>query len=219
MPAFVFMSAAAVSPLVVRRRILDLGCGSGRTLAKFGWLVGADEQVVGVDIRSESLRIARQDYPQRCFLSARGENLPFPDASFETVLCHVALPYMDISKALSEIERVLVPGGTLRLALHDWHFAMAELRRAWPHPNRTLFRTYVLTNGLLFHFTGKSSLTYFKHRVESFQTEHGMRRALERSGFTSLSFRRENTKFLVDACKPAPSNASSWHPVATVSVA
>jgi ubiquinone/menaquinone biosynthesis C-methylase UbiE len=213
------MSAAAVSPLVVRRRILDLGCGSGRTLAKFGWLVSADEQVVGVDILTESLRIAHQSYPQRCFLSARGENLPFPNASFENVLCHIALPYMDISKALSEIERVLVPGGTLRLALHDWHFAMAELRRALPHPNRTLFRIYVLANGLLFHFTGKSSLTYFMSRVESFQTECGMRKALERSGFTNLSFRRENTKFLVDACKPAPSNASSWHSLAAVSVA
>lgn len=213
------MSAAVVSPLVIRRRILDLGCGAGRTLSKFGWILDADEDVVGVDIQTEPLRVAHQDYPQRCFLSARGECLPFPDASFETVLCHIALPYMDIPKALSEIERVLVPGGTLRLALHDWHFAMSELRRAWPHPNRTLFRIYVLANGVLFHFTGKSPLLYFNHRVESFQTERGMRSALEHSGFTNLSFRRENTKFLVDARKPSCSDSPLSVSVASLSVA
>lgn len=114
---------------------------------------------------------------------------------------------MDIPTALAEVARVLVPGGMLELAVHHWRFAIAELRRAWPHPQRMAFRAYVLANGTVFHFTGKTCLHFPHHRIESFQTERGMRRALERSGFTDPVFRRQDAKFLVHARKSPSSNA------------
>lgn len=202
--------STAVSPGVVRRRILDLGCGSGQTLSKFGWRLVAGDEVVGVDIQLPALHTAHLQYPERSFLTARAELLPFRSASFEAILCHIALPYMDIPAALTEMARVLVPGGSLQLAVHDWRFAIAELRRAWPHPQRIAFRAYVLANGTVFHFTGKTSLPYLHHRIESFQTERGMRRALERSGFTNLTFTRRDFKFLIDARKaPASPNIAT----------
>ena len=100
--------STAVSPGVVRRRILDLGCGSGQTLSKFGWRLVAGDEVVGVDIQLPALHTAHLQYPERSFLTARAELLPFRSASFEAILCHIALPYMDIPAALTEMARVLV---------------------------------------------------------------------------------------------------------------
>jgi ubiquinone/menaquinone biosynthesis C-methylase UbiE len=116
--------------------------------------------------------------------------LPFKDKSFDRVISAVALPYMKIQETLAEIHRVLVPGGGLSLSLHLPRFTMAELlHNAIPKPIPTLFRLYVMANGLLFHCTGRT-IGFLRGRIESFQTERGMRVALTRAGFFELSFSR-----------------------------
>lgn len=194
------MSALALHPLKPPRRILDLGCGGGKTIAKLGWNVETNDLVVGVDVRQLALASAQKEYPQRSFLSARGESLPFQAETFDVVLCNVALPYMDIPKALREVFRVLIPGGRFHLKVHPFDFALSELRGALPHPLRTLFRTYVLANGAVFHFTGRTPIGFFG-RVESFQTERGMKRALERAGFDDIAMTNPGGTMLVRAGK------------------
>ncbi len=67
---------------------------------------------------------------------------------------------------------------------------MAELlHNALPNPIPTLFRLYVMANGLFFHCTGRT-VAFLHGRTESFQTERGMRIALERAGYTNSSLRR-----------------------------
>ena len=44
-----------------------------------------------------------------------GETLPFPDASFERVVCRQGIQFMDDQRAVSEMLRVLVPGGRVVL--------------------------------------------------------------------------------------------------------
>jgi hypothetical protein len=112
---------------------------------------------------------------------------------------------MNIQRSLSEICRTLVPGGRLSLSLHLPGFTMAEfLHNAFPKPIPTLFRLYVMANGVLFHWTGKTA-GFFRGRTESFQTERGMRIALDRAGFTNPSFRRApgptGETFVVEATK------------------
>ena len=112
---------------------------------------------------------------------------------------------MSIQKTLAEIHRILVPGGGLSLSLHLPSFTIAELlRNAIPKPVPTLFRLYVVANGLLFHCTGWT-VGFLKGRTESFQTERGMRVALNRAGFVNLSFRRATgpvgETFIVEARK------------------
>ena len=118
--------------------VLDLGCGVG------GYdmlLVEAHraERVVGVDIDAASLELARQ----RSASSVLGERLefrhvstsflPFEDASFDIVFSKdtiVDLP--DKRTALSELYRVLVPGGAI--VLSDWFRAegpMTPEMREW----------------------------------------------------------------------------------------
>jgi ubiquinone/menaquinone biosynthesis C-methylase UbiE len=169
-------------------RVLDLGCGSAQDLASWG--VTASDEVTGLDIDDNRLIAARVRFPNRTFLRGSGECLPFEDESFDRAISAVALPYMNIQKTLAEIHRVLVPGGRLSLSLHPPSFTIAELlHNAIPKPVPTLFRLYVLANGLLFHCTGRS-VGFVKGRTESFQTERGMRIALNRAGFVDLLLSR-----------------------------
>ena len=169
-------------------RVLDLGCGSGENLAS--WSVSPSDAVTGLDIDDSRLAIAKVQFPNRTYLQGAGECLPFEDESFDRVVSAVALPYMNIQETLAEIHRILVPGGGLSLSLHLPSFTLAELlHNAIPRPVPTLFRLYVMANGLLFHCTGKT-VGFLKGRTESFQTERGMRVALIRAGFFNLSFSR-----------------------------
>ncbi len=184
-------------------RILDLGCGSGLDLASWG--VTAMDEVAGVDIDDERLATARQRFPNRTYVHGAGEKIPFDDERFDRVISAVALPYMNIQKALAEIRRVLVPGGSLSLSLHSPSFTMSELREhALPRPLPTIFRLYVMANGVWFHFSGKT-LRFVNRRTESFQTERGMRIALNHAGFVDPSFKRMpgpgGEIFIVDARK------------------
>lgn len=167
-------------------RVLDLGCGSGQDLASWG--ITKADQVMGLDIDGSALLIAKTRFPNRLYTQGVGEHLPFKDGSFDRIVSAVALPYMKIPQTLAEIYRVLVPGGHLSLSLHLPSFTISELiHNAIPKPVPTVFRLYVLANGLFFHITGRT-LGFLNGRTESFQTERGMRIALK--GFANFSFHR-----------------------------
>jgi ubiquinone/menaquinone biosynthesis C-methylase UbiE len=99
-------------------RLLDVGCGTGaasRAAAEIG------ASVVGVDLSpkmiSEAVSLAgpRENLT---FEVADVEHLPFRDGRFTAVLCSNAFHhYPDPSRAVSEMVRVLAPGG--RLAVGD----------------------------------------------------------------------------------------------------
>src|SRR5262249_2538554 len=118
----------------------------------------------------------------------------------------VAIPYMNIPRALAEIHRILVPGGRLSLSLHHSSITLSELlHHALPKPIPTIYRLYVAANGLFFHCTGKT-VGFVNQRTESFQTRRGMSMALRSAGFVNPSFRKfsgvAGMRFFVDARKP-----------------
>jgi ubiquinone/menaquinone biosynthesis C-methylase UbiE len=179
--------------------VLDLGCGTGTSLAHLGVL--PTDKVVGVDVRAEALAVGRRRFPERTFCCARGEALPMPDASFDRVVAKLALPYMDIPRVLVEVHRVLAPGGAATFGVHPWWFTVRELRRSVPRPMPTLYRCYVFLSGAVFHLTGHPlRLGRF---VESFQTERGMHLALRRAGFRDVVCKRPDGRLVVEALKPA----------------
>lgn len=167
-------------------RILDLGCGASTNLN--AWGVSEADQITGVDPDEPSLAIAKQKFPNRTYLSGCGEAIPCEDESFERVISSLALYYMNVPKALSEISRVLVPGGRVSMGLMFADFTLTELRQfAFPHFVPTVFKTWVLANGCWFHMTGKN-MRFISGRTEAFHTERGIRIALARAGFTSPTF-------------------------------
>src|SRR5262249_23088820 len=110
-------------------RVLDVGCGAGQTLIA----LRHDRLAFGIDRNLDALRLGRTLSSAIAFSSASGEALPFRDGSFDIVLSRVALPYMRIGLALGEMRRVLVPGGSVWLALHPlsnpWRAGQRALRQ------------------------------------------------------------------------------------------
>jgi ubiquinone/menaquinone biosynthesis C-methylase UbiE len=100
-----------------RGRVLEIGVGSGLNLPHY-----RDAQSISaIDPNGESLEQAldRRDGTAVVLHQARAEDLPFADASFDTVVgtltfCSIGDP----ARALNEARRVLKPGGTFRLVEH-----------------------------------------------------------------------------------------------------
>lgn len=178
--------------------ILDLGCGTGDSWRGLG-IDLQNRRVIGVDIQPDRVRAANVKYSDRgwLYLCARGENIPLPAASVEGVFCEVALPYMHIPRTLAELHRVIVPGGWLRATLHSPRFTWRELVQCFPKPKQTLFRVFVLLNGMVLHCSGK--VISLGKTAESCQTPLGVRLAFRRAGFEAVSYRREGLRFFVDA--------------------
>ena len=111
---------------VIGNDILDAGCGEGITLEKLVKLF-PKANVVGIDTEPENLRICRRHQlpAQEGSLYA----LPFDDASFDTILFLEVIEHLDTpEKALSEIFRVLRPGGRIIVIFpNDSAFMLARL--------------------------------------------------------------------------------------------
>ncbi|HUW72183.1 MAG TPA: methyltransferase domain-containing protein [Candidatus Humimicrobiaceae bacterium] len=101
-------------------KILDVGCGNGRLLK-----ILKDKKIkyTGVDVSEKLLEIAKKRYPQNNFLVADNLNLPFLDNNFDKVFSVAVLhtiPSEDLrKKAISELKRVLKPGGLLFITVWD----------------------------------------------------------------------------------------------------
>lgn len=105
-------------------RLLDVGCGTGDYLRVLAPLV-APGDAIGIDLSVELIKRAEllspTDQPNLFFQVADVYDLPFPDASFERVTAtQVLLHLSDPWKALTELRRVLVPGGRVSIAEWDW---------------------------------------------------------------------------------------------------
>lgn len=92
--------------------VLDLGCGSGRAIAK---LTGQAGSVVGLDISHAALLQAKVNCPGSSYLQAACDApLPFSSACFDAVYCAEVIEHLlDPRAMVSECHRILRPSGTL----------------------------------------------------------------------------------------------------------
>lgn len=100
-------------------RILDVGAGTGRLTRHLMDLVGGDGCVVAEDIAVRMLREGKQRMGcPPLWVCDDVTNLAFHDGVFHGIVCFSAFPhFIDPSRALREMKRVLVDGGRL-LILH-----------------------------------------------------------------------------------------------------
>jgi SAM-dependent methyltransferase len=95
--------------------VLDLACGDGYLLS---WLQQRHQpnlHLIGIDMSPEELSAARQrlDDPAIELRQERAQALSLADASVDYIVCHMAFMLMNpLEAVVSEIQRVLKPGGT-----------------------------------------------------------------------------------------------------------
>jgi ubiquinone/menaquinone biosynthesis C-methylase UbiE len=157
-------------------RLLDIGCGSGLYLPVLCKKAG---MIVGLDISTGMINAAQE------LIEAKGlsnvelrvggaEAMPFPDASFDSVLGFDVLHHVpDVHRALEEVHRVLRPGGlfvsiepnVLNPAVWFAHVLPAEergaLRYNYPWAIKRLLRKHfgAVNSRYINHVTAPNSKT------------------------------------------------------------
>ena len=107
------------------RTVLDLACGSGiytrpfaRTLDQ-GIAVGLDLSMPMLDYAAA--KAETEGISNTLFIHGDAHHLPFPDNQFDVVNCSGALHvFPDLPKVLSEVHRVLTPGGYFTGGIGRW---------------------------------------------------------------------------------------------------
>jgi SAM-dependent methyltransferase len=200
------MTAISIS-IPAGRRILDFGCGTG-------WVVAGAQATgpvcrVGVDLSLASLRAGKQSFDNIHFVAGSGLRLPFGNASFDVVVGHVSMPYMDTLGALREIYRVLAPGGAFLLTFHTLMYARRFLwaslvARQW---KAALSMVYVIVNGALNHFGFPQIPAFWNRRnFETINTASGVAKTARKAGFFLVSVEHQSARifFAATGRKPNP---------------
>lgn len=121
----------AILPLIRQggyRRALDVGCGEGR----FCRLLQTEGiNTVGLDPTKALLAEARRRDPNGTYVEGVAQDLQFQSAAFDFVVSYLTLiDVPDFRAAISEMARVLVPGGTLMVA-NITGFRTAMVDQGW----------------------------------------------------------------------------------------
>ena len=110
------VEAASLTP---GQEVLDVACGTGVVARQAANHVGATGRVVAVDNNEAMLTVARRLSSDIDWRTADACSLPFPDFSFDAVLCQAALMFFgDRAGAVREMARVVKGRGAV--AIQVW---------------------------------------------------------------------------------------------------
>ena len=138
------------------KSILDIGAGAGQILGHLVKRSAPDAQIVAVDLSHQMLRRARKrvESDRPVYVAADMLHLPFADKSFDCITCGWVIEYFsDPRPALTELSRVLTPGGSLLMMVTESGFAGALTSRTWRCRTftRSEFRHCCEDVGLIWH--------------------------------------------------------------------
>lgn len=99
--------------------VLDVGCGVGLAHGIYAEQFGS---VTGADISTESLSIARSEYPDISYDLYDGQQLPYPENRFDVCTATCVMHHVDPlswGNFIREMVRVLKPGGVVVIFEHN----------------------------------------------------------------------------------------------------
>jgi ubiquinone/menaquinone biosynthesis C-methylase UbiE len=184
---------------------LDLAGGTGAAGLKLAERLGPKGRVTIIDLSPRMLQQAEVKAAARLLnnVTARvmdGENLDFPDQSFDLIVCSFGIMFFpNVPRALAEARRVLRPGG--RIGFTVWSVpervpfisypSQATITRVAPAPVRLLLHAPIIGRRLLRKImTSTGSLGYSGMR---FSRPGSLEKIMRDAGFQSL--RRELRAF------------------------
>lgn len=154
-------------------RVLELGCGDGRTVAA---LARAGTDVVGTDRSPGAALLCRQACPEpekAGVVVADAQQNPFRSGSFDRIIASHIVGHLDRAgraRLAGEVYRLLAPGGRL----HFRDFSVSDFR--YGNGEQAGEATFLRKNGIATHyftedevralFAGLSSLSSREHRWE-----------------------------------------------------
>jgi SAM-dependent methyltransferase len=98
------------------REVVDLGAGTGILTAG---LLASGLRVTAVEPDLRMLAELRRRLPDVATVAATAEAIPLPDGSRDAVVAGTAFHWFDRDRALTEIARVLRPGGVVAMFWHS----------------------------------------------------------------------------------------------------
>jgi len=98
------------------KRVLDFGSGFGLVANH----IAKENQVLAVELNEEMVALRTQDYSYQQLVGSLDQLANLEDASFDVILCHNVLEYVEDRKlVLEEFTRLLKPDGLLSIVKHN----------------------------------------------------------------------------------------------------
>jgi demethylmenaquinone methyltransferase/2-methoxy-6-polyprenyl-1,4-benzoquinol methylase len=161
-----------------RRKIADICCGSGAMMPLLG-----DRILAGLDFTRAMLRVCTERNPKSRLVEGDAQNIPFANNVFDTAIIVYSIRNIpDTRKTLSELYRVLQPGGMLGIL----DFGVPK--------GKILESLYLLYFRKVMPFLGswvardKSSYHYFVNSVILFPKREEFVKLMEEAGFQNCRF-------------------------------
>jgi len=162
-------------------KILDVGCGGGRTIQKLA-AIATEGKVSGVDYAAGSVAVARRtnasliDSGRVEVQHASVSQLPFSDGTFDLVTSVESQYYWpDLLKDMKEVRRVLKPGGRLIIIAESYKGGRYDLIQ---RPIMWMLRSTLLSMDeqcKLFHDAGYTDVQVFEERAKGWISISGQK--------------------------------------------
>lgn len=137
--------------LLVKGKVIDLGCGTGRDSQLF---TSAGYEYTGVDLSKGMIDMAKESLPDSTFQVMNLTELKFEDGCFDGIWSFAAylhIPKGDIDHAIQETNRVLKPGGigyiVVKKGSKECYLDSENGQRYWSFYGKRQFARILENNG------------------------------------------------------------------------
>jgi SAM-dependent methyltransferase len=202
--------ALALAKISRGSRVLDVGCGTGRWVRRYEQL---GFHATGLDATPGMLTTARERGTAAPLIAGEAGQLPFSDGAFDcvadvTVVQHIPSEFQ--ARALSEMLRVLKPGGRLILMELIRGDAGAHI---FPHSPENWIKHVTSHNATLIGWFGQEFLLpdrSFVFLVQSLRGGNGVRAGVDMLPVSSQSHASPGLRSAYWQCRRLTASVSAW---------